>query len=61
MITIGIDPHSRDPDLGRIFTWGVAAENVASVELELANGETIPTHLVERPEGIDAPLNFFWA
>ena len=47
-------------DLNRIFTYGVAAEGVASVELELSNGQTVPAYLVERPEGIDPPLNFFW-
>jgi hypothetical protein len=46
--------------LNRIITYGVAAEDVASVELELANGRTVPADLVQRPKGIDAPLNFFW-
>jgi hypothetical protein len=47
--------------LNRIITWGVAAEGVASVDLELTNGETVPANLVVRPEGIDALLNFYWA
>jgi hypothetical protein len=47
--------------LNRLITWGVAAEGVASVELELTNGKTVPANLVERPEGIDAHLNFYWA
>ncbi len=47
--------------LDRIFAYGVTAEGVARIQLELANGRTVRAHLVERPEGIDAPLNFFWA
>lgn len=47
--------------LNRIIVWGVAGEGVARVELQLTNGGTVRAHLVERPEGIEAPLNFFWA
>lgn len=47
--------------LDRVITYGVTTENVASVDLELSNGRTIAGHLVVRPDGIDAPLNFFWA
>jgi hypothetical protein len=47
--------------LDRIFVEGVAAEEVMSVDLVLTNGRTLQANLVERPEGIDAPLNFYWA
>lgn len=45
----------------RIITFGVAANKIASIDLELANGRTIPAQLVKRPKGIDPALNFFWA
>lgn len=47
--------------LTRTFAYGPLAADVASVELLLTNGETVHAHVVERPEGLDAPLNFYWA
>jgi hypothetical protein len=47
--------------LNRRIVSGVAARQVASVELVLADGRRLSAHLVERPEGIDLPLNFWWA
>ena len=45
--------------LDRIIVLGVAAEGVASVELVLTNGQTVPANLVEQPHGL--PLSFDWA
>lgn len=47
--------------LTRRVVDGVAAEGVASVELVLADGRRVEANLVERPEGIDLPLNVWWA
>jgi hypothetical protein len=47
--------------LTRNFAFGPLAEEVAAVDLTLTNGKTIHAHIVERPEGLDAPLNFYWA
>jgi hypothetical protein len=46
--------------LNRNFAFGPVAEEVAGVELVLTNGETVRAHLVKRPKGLDAPLNFYW-
>jgi hypothetical protein len=46
--------------LNRTFALGPLAEGVASVELVLTDGETVRAHVVKRPEGLDAPLNFYW-
>jgi hypothetical protein len=46
--------------LNRNFALGPLAEEVASVELILTDGETVRAHVVKRPEGLDAPLNFYW-
>lgn len=47
--------------LNRSFAFGPLAAEVASVELILTNGETVQAHVVEGPEGLEAPLNFYWA
>lgn len=47
--------------LDRTFAFGPLAAEVASVELILTNGATVHAHIVERPEGLGAPLNFYWA
>jgi hypothetical protein len=47
--------------LNRNFAYGPLANEVAAVELILTNGETVHAHVVERPEGLNAPLNFYWA
>ena len=46
--------------LNRNFAYGPLAEEVAGVELVLTDGETVRAHVVKRPEGLDAPLNFYW-
>jgi hypothetical protein len=48
------------PEFRRGIFAGAAAADVASVELVLTNGETVPTHVVERPLGPDVPLNVYW-
>jgi hypothetical protein len=48
------------PEFLRGIFAGAAAADVASVELVLTNGETVPTHIVERPLGPDVPLNVYW-
>lgn len=45
--------------LERQFIYGLLAEEVASVELVLTDGEKMRAHIVERPDGL--PLNFYWA
>lgn len=47
--------------LNRTFAFGRLAKDVASVELHLTDGQRIRAHVVSRPEGLDAPLNFYWA
>jgi hypothetical protein len=47
--------------LNRNFAYGPLAEEVASVELVLSDGEVVHANVVERPEGLDAPLDFYWA
>jgi hypothetical protein len=47
--------------LNRSFAFGPLAEEVASVELLLTDGRAVRAHVVERPEGLDASLNFYWA
>lgn len=47
--------------LDRIITWGVSAEAVAQIDLVLTDGRTVHANMVEEPEGLDAPLNFYWA
>lgn len=47
--------------LNRTFAFGRLAKEVASVELLLTDGQSIEAHVVKRPEGLDAPLNFYWA
>jgi hypothetical protein len=69
------DPWARDPGhwvsggngsggaaaLNRRIVWGVTAAAVKSVDLVLFDGSSLPANVVEQPEGIDAPLNVFWA
>jgi hypothetical protein len=45
--------------LNHSFSIGVLAEEVASVELILTDGQTLRAHVVERPGGL--PLNVYWA
>jgi hypothetical protein len=49
------------PDTRRSVVVGTAAAEVASVELVLANGETLRAEVVERPLGSKVPLNVYWA
>jgi hypothetical protein len=46
--------------LTKTFVFSTAAEEVASVQLVLSDGQTVDAHLVD-PRDIDAPLNFYWA
>lgn len=57
----GSNAGGSSAGLDRRIAMGVAAEEVASVDLVLADGRTLPAHLVERPEGIGVPLNLWWA
>lgn len=41
------------------FAFGPLAEDVASVDLVLTDGQTVSAHVVNHPEGL--PLNFYWA
>jgi hypothetical protein len=50
-----------DARLNQTFAFGRLAEDVASVELLLTDGQSIQAQVVTRPEGLDAPLNFYWA
>jgi hypothetical protein len=45
--------------LERSFMYGPLAEEVASVDLVLTNGQRIHANVVERPGGL--PLNVYWA
>lgn len=47
--------------LTRRIVEGVAGTDVATVELVLADGQTMDAHFVEKPDGISAPVNFWWA
>jgi hypothetical protein len=47
--------------LTKTFAYGPLAAEVTSVELLLTDGQTVQAHVVEEPEGLDAPLNFYWA
>ena len=49
------------PEIRQSIFVGAAAAEVASVELVLANGETLQTEVVERPLGSGVPLNVYWA
>jgi hypothetical protein len=48
-------------EAARVILVGAAAAEVASVEIILANGETLHAEVAERPLGRDVPLNVFWA
>jgi hypothetical protein len=63
-------PYRTDPspyftgagrDLTRIIVVGAAAADVAGVDLVLTSGQTVSARVVEEPEGLRAPLNFYWA
>jgi hypothetical protein len=56
----GTQNDSGYSELDRVVLFGPAAQAVASVDLILTNGEKVRAHLVERPEGLGAPLNFYW-
>jgi hypothetical protein len=47
--------------LNRTFAFGVLAQEAARVDLLLTDGSTVHAQIVTRPEGLDAPLNFYWA
>jgi hypothetical protein len=49
------------PTAERTIVVGTAAAEVASVDLILANGDTMQAEVVERPLGSDIPLNVYWA
>jgi hypothetical protein len=49
------------PQARRSILIGAAAANVASVEVVLANGQTLSAKLVRRPLGADIPLTVYWA
>jgi hypothetical protein len=49
------------PTAERAIVVGAAAAEVTSVELILANGETMQAGVVDRPLGSDVPLNVYWA
>jgi hypothetical protein len=49
------------PTAKRTIVVGAAAAEVASVDLILANGETMQAEVVERPLGSGIPLNVYWA
>jgi hypothetical protein len=62
-------PYTTDPsplftgpgrDLTRMVVVGVAAADVVGVNLVLRNGETVGAHVVKQPQGLGAPLNFYW-
>lgn len=47
--------------LTRRIVHGVAATDVATLELELADGRTMDANIVGQPDGINTPVNFWWA
>jgi hypothetical protein len=47
--------------LNLTFAWGRLAEDVGSLELELTDGTTVRAHIVEGPEGLEAPIDYYWA
>lgn len=49
------------PEIRRSIVAGEAAAEVASIELILANGGTLHAEIVERPLGLEVPLNVYWA
>jgi hypothetical protein len=56
-----IEPWGGGGTIGleRRFTYGPLAEDVASVEFILTDGQSVRANVVERPGGL--PLNFYWA
>jgi hypothetical protein len=62
-------PHATEPglhftgpgqQLTRIIVYGIAAADVHDVDLVLTNGKTVRARVVHEPEGLGAPLNFYW-
>jgi hypothetical protein len=49
------------PEARRSIVVGVAASDVAAVQLELTDGLHVRARLASRPLGPDVPLNVFWA
>jgi hypothetical protein len=47
--------------LNRTFAWGRLAEDVRSLELELTDGTTVRANIVEGPESLEAPIDYYWA
>jgi MFS family permease len=58
---IGPVAAAGDASLGldNQFVFGPLANDVASVELILTNGQRLDANIAEQPEGL--PLNFYWA
>jgi hypothetical protein len=57
---IDFPSRSDGPDSDRMIVFGSAAAGVAGVDLVLSNGESVRAHVVEAPERLGAPLNFYW-
>jgi hypothetical protein len=49
------------PEARRSIFVGAAGAKVSSVELILANGQTLRAEVVQRPLGPAVPLNVYWA
>ncbi len=56
----GSNGSGHSAGLNQRIVKGVTAERVASVDLELADGSTMRADLLPRPEGVEAPVNFWW-
>jgi hypothetical protein len=57
----GTPGGSSSAGLTRAIVKGVAATDVATVDLVLQDGQVMRANLVEQPEGIAEPVNFWWA
>jgi hypothetical protein len=57
----GTPGGSSSAGLTRAIVKGVAAKDVASVELMLQDGRVVEANLIEQPDGIAEPVNFWWA
>ncbi|HEY7280631.1 MAG TPA: hypothetical protein VID47_03460 [Actinomycetota bacterium] len=57
----GTNGSGFDASVDRRIVHGVAAEQVAAVDLVLADGRVMPADVVPHPAGIDAPLSFWSA
>jgi hypothetical protein len=47
--------------LNRTFARGRVAEDVTSLDLLLTDGRTVRAKIVEGPEGLGAPIDYYWA